>query len=77
MVPWLQTLSAWVLATFGITIKDLALVVGAILTMLSLLVLGVYSGKPRYREEARLGWFVLLISFAVLAWGLYNRNPQT
>ncbi len=77
MVVWLQNLPAWVLLTFGISIKDLALVVGAVLTMPSLLLLGFYSGKPRYREEARLGWFVLLVSFAVIAWGLYDRNPRS
>ncbi len=71
----LQNLSAWVLATFGITMKDFALLAGAILTIFGLLWIGLYSGKPRHREAARFGWFTLIISFAVIAWGLYNRTP--
>jgi hypothetical protein len=72
LVRWLGTVAAWVQSTLGFGVRDLALFVGGILMVIAVLWLGLYSGKPRYREAARFGWFLLLVAFAVVGWGAYN-----
>jgi len=75
LVRWLGIAAAWVQRTFGFGVKDLALFVGGILMVIAVLLLGLYSGKPRYREAARFGWFLLLLAFAIVGWGVYNPDP--
>lgn len=72
---WMSVASTWLQDTTGMTIKDLALFTGGILIVIAVLCLGIYSGKPRYREAARFGWWLLLIAAAFLAWGLYDPGP--
>jgi hypothetical protein len=82
MVEWLQTeialwlgsLSAWVQTTLGMSVEDIALFTGGILTVFAVLWLGVHSGKPRRREAARCGWLLLLLAIVILGWGLYNHD---
>lgn len=72
---WLQNLSIWIQNLTGMSTKDVSLFLGGILTVMGMLWLGLYSGKPRYREAARFGWFLLMIAFVFICWGLYNHNP--
>ena len=76
LTAWAQSISAWLQITTGLTLKDLALFAGGILMVIAVLLLGVYSGKPRYREGARFAWLLLLLAIAMIAWGLYNHNPS-
>ena len=71
---WFGTVSTWLQTSTGMTVKDLALFAGGFLTVIALLLLGIYSGKPRYREAARFGWCLLIIAIIVIAWGLYDHN---
>ena len=71
---WFGTVSTWLQTSTGMTVKDLALFAGGFLTVIALLLLGIYSGKPRYREAARLGWCLLIVAIIVIAWGLYDHN---
>jgi hypothetical protein len=73
---WSASATAWLQASTGFTIKDLALLVGGILIVIALLWLGLYSGKPRYREAARFGWFLFFFAAAVIGWGLYDHNMR-
>jgi len=73
---WLATMSAWLQTSTGMTVKDLALFTGAFLIAVAVLWLGIYSGKPRYREAARFGWFLLFLGAAIVAWGLYNHDMR-
>ena len=73
---WAQNLSTWLQMTTGLSNKDLALFAGGILMVFAVLWLGLYSGKPRYREAARFGWWLLILAGAMVAWGLYNHNPR-
>jgi hypothetical protein len=77
LFEWLQSLSNWLQSTTGMAVKDLALFIGGILTIPAVLWLGLYSGKPRHREAARLGWLLLLFAVVVIGWGLYNRDPSS
>jgi len=43
----------------------------------SMLWLGIYSGRRRYRAAARFGWFLLFGAIAVIAFGLYHRAGCT
>lgn len=56
--------------------KDIALFAGGIAMTLSLLWLGLYAGKPRYREAARFGWSLLFVACGVIIWGIVNHNQQ-
>ena len=76
LTAWLATMSQWLQTNTGMTVKDLALFVGGILIVIAMLWLGLYSGKPRYREAARFGWILLFFGAAVIAWGLYNHNMR-
>lgn len=76
LTAWYGTVSAWLQSTTGLTIKDLALFVGGALIAIAALWLGLYTGKPRYREAARFGWCLLLLGAAVVAWGIYNHNMR-
>ena len=71
---WFGTVSTWLQTSTGMTVKDLALFAGGFLTVIALLLLGIYSGKPRYREAARFGWCLLIVAIIVIAWGLYDHN---
>lgn len=75
LAGWAQKFSAWLQDITGMTIKDVALFAGGIVTVLGVLWLGIYGGKPRYREAARFGWFLLLIAGILLAYGLYHHDP--
>ncbi len=82
MEEWLSTLtaraqkfSAWVQAVTGMTVKDVSLFAGGVVMVLAVLWLGLYSGKPRYREAAQFGWFLLLVAVILLVYGLYHHNP--
>jgi hypothetical protein len=66
--------SVWMQSATGLSIKDLALFGGGLLTVIAVLLIGLYTGKPRYREAARFSWLLLLLSFAVLAWALTGRT---
>lgn len=72
---WSQNVSAWLQANTGLPTKDLALFLGGIMTVLAMLWLGLYSGKPRHREAARFGWCILIVALLLICWGLYNHNP--
>jgi len=76
LAAWSGAISTWLRTSTGMTVKDLALFAGGILMVIAVLLLGIYSGKPRYREAARFSWFLLLMSVAVIAWGLYNPNVR-
>lgn len=73
---WLGAVTTWLQTSTGMTVKDLALFAGAILILVAVLWLGIYSGKPRYREAARFGWCLLVLGAVVVAWGLYNHNMR-
>ena len=72
---WAQNVSAWLQAVTGMTLKDIALFLGGIVMVLSVLLLGLYSGKPRYREGARFAWFLLILASLLIVYGLYHHNP--
>jgi hypothetical protein len=76
LAAWSGAISTWLQTSTGMTVKDLALFAGGILMVIAVLLLGIYSGKPRYREAARFSWFILFMSVAVIAWGLYNPNVR-
>ena len=73
---WWGTMSAWLQTSTGMTVKDLALFAGGVLIAVAVLWLGIYSGRPRYREAARFGWFLLFFGAVIVAWGLYNHNMR-
>ena len=72
---WGQNVSSWLQAVTGMTLKDIALFAGGIVMVLSVLLLGLYSGKPRYREGARFAWFLLILASLLIVYGLYHHNP--
>jgi len=74
LTAWLQSLSGWLQAITGMTIKDLALFSGGILLVIAVLWLGIYGGKPRYREAGRFGWFLLFVAFGIVAYGIYHHD---
>ena len=74
---WAQNASSWLQAVTGMTLKDIALFAGGIVMVLSVLWLGIYSGKPRYREAARFGWLLLVVSMILMGFGLYHHNPAS
>ena len=73
---WLGIVSAWLQTSTGMSVKDLALFAGASVIVIAVLLLGIYSGKPRYREAARFGWCLLVLGAVIVAWGLYNHNMR-
>ena len=73
---WLGAVSAWLQTSTGMSVKDVALFTGGIVIVVAVLLLGIYSGKPRYREAARVGWFLLIVGAVIVAWGLYNHNMR-
>jgi hypothetical protein len=75
LAAWMGNASSWLQSSTGMSVKDLALFAGGILIVIGVLLLGLYSGKPRYREAAGISWLVLFAGIAVFAWGLYNRHP--
>jgi len=77
IMGWAQNFSAWLQNATGMTMKDIALFAGGIVTVLAVLWLGIYSGKPRYREAARFGWILLACAMLLIAYGLYHHNPAS
>lgn len=73
---WLGTASTWLQSVSGMSVKDLALFGGGIVIVIAVLLLGIYSGKPRYREAARVSWLLLILGAAIVAWGLYNHDMR-
>lgn len=73
---WFGTVSTWLQTSTGLSVKDLALFSGGIVIVIAVLLLGIYSGKPRYREAARVGWLLLIVGTLIVAWGLYNHNMR-
>jgi hypothetical protein len=73
---WMQAIVAWLQNVTGLTIKDLSLFTGGIVMVISVLLLGAYTGKPRYREGARVGWCLLVVAAVLVIWGLYHHNPS-
>jgi hypothetical protein len=73
---WWGGTTAWLQVSTGLSIKDLALFAGATVIVIAVLLLGIYSGKPRYREAARVGWCLLFFGAAIVAWGLYNHDMR-
>lgn len=76
VTAWLQSLSGWLQSVTGMTTKDIALFAGGALMMVAVLWLGLYAGKPRYREAARFGWSLLFVACGVIVWGIVNHNQQ-
>lgn len=75
LFQWAHNSSVWLQTVTGMTIKDVALFAGGIVMVLGVLWLGIYSGKPRYREAARFGWFLVIVATIMLGYGLYHHNP--
>jgi hypothetical protein len=74
LVKWLHDFANWLQATLGFGVKDLALFLGGGLMVIAVLWLGIYSGKPRYREAARFGWLLLIVAILFVGWGVYDHN---
>ena len=77
LAAWSGAMSTWLQTSTGMTVKDLALFAGGTVMVIAVLLLGVYSGKPRYREAARFSWSLLFLSVALIGWGLYNHNMRS